>query len=204
MRYQQRIGQFNVVANCSDDFAGQAESLLDKLSELDKRGPALGDGMTIEFGWSLLTLYGNEEELVVHEPDFEGNPVVNSVPQVEVTLRVLTEQVTLLNLVGSEGVTAWYQDNVVMDRGCLEMNRIYLERKSPTNAHDSGWYIGRVDKPETEITADNLELTQVWQLFQRRRSLMKVLALPVGFLVVIRGEEIETVCDENGSNLWIR
>lgn len=202
MSYQQRIGQFNVVANCSDDLDGQAESLLDKLAELDERGPALNDGMAIEFGWSLLTLCGNEESLVVYEPDFEGNPVANSVPQVEVTLRVLTEQVTLLSLVGSEGITARYRDNVVMDKGCLETNRIYLERKSPTNAHDSGWYIGKVDKPETEVTVDNLELIQVWQLFQRRRSLMKVLALPVGFLVVIRGEEIEAICDEDGNNLW--
>src|SRR5687768_11008470 len=92
MRHQRRIGKFNVVAVCAEDLEEQAIGLLTKLDELNEIGPAIQDGTTIMFGWSLLTLRGSVDELLICEPDFDGNPFHDYLPQVEHTLRILIQQ----------------------------------------------------------------------------------------------------------------
>lgn len=202
MRYQRRIGNFNVVAVCAQDLEEQAIGLLTKLDELNEIGPAIQDGTTIMFGWSLLTLRGSADELVICEPDFDGDPFHDYLPQVEHTLRVLIQQVTLLKLIGAEGVEARYLDKLVIVKGCLGKERIYLERTATDVDSDSGWFVGEVDSKETEYTVDELEAIYVYKIFQMRRALMKVLALPPGYMVVIRGDNIEAIFDADGSRVW--
>jgi hypothetical protein len=202
MKYQRQIGSFNVVAICADDLKEQAEALLDKLAELNDKGPALQDGTTVEFGWSLLTLRGNEDELVVCEPYFSNDPFQDYLPVVDDTLRVIAEQVAVLKRVGAEGVAASFRDKVVIAKGCLQANRLYLERKATQAAHDSGWYIGYIEEAETKKTIDDLEAIYVYQLLNQHRSLMQVLALPPGYLVVFNGNLIEAVFNEDDNNVW--
>lgn len=203
MSCERLIGTFRILVHCAPDLDRQAESLLDKLQELNQRGPALKEGTTIEFGFSLLRLQRDAENLVVCEPDFEGDPLVDWIPQVDTTLQVLTEQVTLLRRVGLDGVTAHYHENIVIAKGCLKSEHVYLERNAPSGAHDSGWYMGNVEQPDRELTAEDLEVLPVYELMRQRPPLVKVLALPVGCLVVVRGEQIEAVLDEAGHNLWV-
>ncbi|HEX5081243.1 MAG TPA: hypothetical protein VFY40_04295 [Blastocatellia bacterium] len=195
MRYQRRIGQFNVVAECAEDLEEQAIGLLTKLDELNKVGPAIQDGTTIMFGWSLLTLRGDVDELVICEPDFERDPFHDSLPQVEHTLRILIQQVALLKLIGAEGLEARFQDKVVIAKGALGTERIYLDRTATDADSDSGWFIGEVEGRKSKYTVEELEAIYVYQIFQIRRALMKVLALPPGYMVVFRGDNIEAIFD---------
>jgi hypothetical protein len=202
MRYQRRIGTFDVVAVCGQDLEEQAIGLLKKLDELNEAGPSIQDGTTIMFGWSLLTLRGGEDELVICEPDFEGDPLHDYRPQVEHTLRILTQQVALLKHTGSEGVEARYLDKVVIAKGCLGTERIYLERTATDADADSGWFVGEVEGEEMKYTVEELEAIYVYQIFQIRRALMKVLALPPGYMVVFRGDYIEEIFNADGSSVW--
>ena len=202
MRYQRRIGQINVVAVCAEDLEEQAIGLLTKLDELNEIGPAIQDGTTIMFGWSLLTLRGSVDELVICEPDFDGDPFHDYLPQVEYTLRILIQQVALLKLIGAEGVEALYQDKVVIAKGCLGTERIYLERAATAANGDSGWFIGEVEGREAKYEVEELEAIYVYQIFQIRRALMKVLALPPGYMVLFSGDKIEAIFDADGSSVW--
>jgi hypothetical protein len=202
MRYQRQIGKFNVVAVCSQDLEEQVRGLLTKLDELNEIGPAIQDGSTVLFGWSLLTLRGGVDELVICEPNFDGDPFHDFLPQVEHTLRILIQQIALLKLIGAEGVEACYQDKVVIAKGCLGTERIYLERTSTDADSDSGWFVGEVEGRETKYTVEELEAIYVYHVFQIRRALMKVLALPPGYMVVFCGDNIEAIFDADGSSVW--
>jgi hypothetical protein len=202
MKYQRRIGKFNVVAVCGQDLEEQARGLLAKIDELNEIGPAIQDRTTIMFGWSLLTLRGGADELVICEPDFDGDPIHDYLPQVEHTLRILIQQIALLNLIGAEGVEARYMDKVVIAKGCLGTERIYLERTATDAFGESGWFIGEVEGKETKYTVEELEAIYVYQIFQVRRALMKVMALPPGYMVVFRGDNIEAIFDADGSSIW--
>lgn len=58
---------------------------------------------------------------------------------------------------------------------------------------DSGWYIG----PEDQARAlGSYEAILVYQLLALRPALMKVLALPVGYLVVCDRNRIEAILNE--------
>jgi hypothetical protein len=202
MKYQRQIGMFNVVAFCAEDLREQAEALLDKLSELNSKGSGLKDGTTIEFGWSLLTLKGDEDELVVCEPYFSNDPFQDCLPLVDDTLRVMAEQVALLNTIGVEGVTISFRDKVVILKECLEKERLYLERQQTKVVYDSGWYIGDPEEMDSQKTIDDLEPIYVYQLLNLRRSLMPLLILPPGYLAIINGTLIEAIFNQDNQNVW--
>jgi hypothetical protein len=203
MKCQRKIGSFNVVASCGDDLKEQAEALLDVLAEIDREKSPLKDGTTIEFGWSILTLCNDDEdELTVCEPYFGGDPFHNNFPMVDNTLSVLTEQITLLNRLNIEGVNASFQDRILIDKGCLQAQYIYLERKSPeANTNDSGWYMGELTKEMSKKPVDSFEVIYVYQLLKQRPQIMKILVLPPGYLVMFDGTRIEAIFNEKDQNI---
>src|SRR5262249_25141346 len=66
------VGDMELVACCDDAFAVQTRSLLEAVASL--KGKGLADGVTVQFGWSVLTLRRRGDELLVCEPDFDGDP----------------------------------------------------------------------------------------------------------------------------------
>jgi hypothetical protein len=61
---------------------------------------------------------------------------------------------------------------------------------------DSGWYIGEVDQPQNELKA-----IYSYQLLPLRPALLKVLALPVGYVVVFENDRIEAILNEQNEQL---
>src|SRR5215831_5898818 len=142
MRIKKTIGNVDIVANCTEAQERQAASLLDKLSELNEKGPALKDGSIVRFGWSDLKLVSKDNELVITEPDFKKNPFRDFLPQVNETLAVLNVQTQLLNKAQVAGIDSLYNSKVIIDKGCLTEEEVYLERSEPADDQDSGWFIG--------------------------------------------------------------
>jgi hypothetical protein len=73
-RHALHIGDVELVARCDDAFAPQARSLLEAVASSHGQGKGLADGVAVQFGWSVLTLRGRGDELLVCEPDFAGDP----------------------------------------------------------------------------------------------------------------------------------
>jgi hypothetical protein len=182
----------------TEEQRAQAEGLLDRLAELHARGPALGNGSVVEFGWVPLKLVADGVELVVCEPDFSGDPWQNYVPMVDVTLRVLSWQAQQLQSLGVAGVPAHCYDTLVLERDCLGNQRIYAQRSAEMQTGDSGWYIGAVDKSDEAPAADKLAAVYIYQLLQSRPAAMAVLALPPGYLTILDGDTIEAIFDDQG------
>jgi hypothetical protein len=203
MNYKFRLRNTTIVANCSPIYEEQINGLFNKLAELDKIGPAITNGSSIQFGWSRLLLKGNEDELIIYEPDFSGNPFKDYVPSIDNTLKILVEQAVLLNNFGIEGVTAKYSDKIVITKNCLSKSKIYLERTSSDEEDDSGWFIGEVDDINTDDSIDNYDVIYVFQLLNIRPTLMQVLVLPPGFLVVFFQDQLIQIFDNEGKNILV-
>jgi hypothetical protein len=200
-RYTRRVGDIELVACCDDAFARQAQSLLEAVASFRGEGKGLADGVTIQFGFSLLTLRQQGDQLLICEPDYDGDPFADIRPDVTRTLAVLTGQVAVLRRLGVEPVEVRFNDLVVAARGCLEQRRVYLQRGEPEQG-DSGWYIGPVDTPAPEQKPENFESFYLFELLSRRAPLLQVLGLPPDYLAVFDGDRIEAVLDENDTNVW--
>src|SRR4051812_10254268 len=72
-RHTRRVGDLVLSVRCDDAYARQAESLLDVVARFRGEGRGLADGVTVQFGFSLLTLRQQGEQLLVCEPDYGGD-----------------------------------------------------------------------------------------------------------------------------------
>jgi hypothetical protein len=200
-KHTRRVGDVDLVARCDDAFAAQAGSLLEAVASFQGQGKRLADGVRVQFGWSLLTLRRRGSDLVVCEPDFDGDPFHEIREDVTCTLRIRMGQVAVVRRLGLVPVDIRFDDKVVLAKGCLAGRRVYLQRSEPRPG-DSGWYVGPVDGPAPEHKPESYEAIHVFELLRRRAGLLQVLALPAGYLVVFDGDEVEGIADPNNNEVW--
>jgi hypothetical protein len=199
MTRQRNIGEFNVVAACSDVYDAQADAVLDLLTRLDavKR---LEDGTKVRFGWSLFTLHRRAQVLEVCEPDFASDPLVRTVPGIDVSLSVVVQQAALLRKIGEEGLDARFDDWLVAAETIDIADELYLFRSPPREA-DTGWSITDAENP-TGATGSGLKGLRVWQLLRIRPDVLPALCLPPSYAAVVRGDSIAAVLDPTGVDRW--
>ena len=200
MRLERVVANKRLVVYCKEIQRDQAQSLLEALSGIHTQGLSLEDGTHIQFGWSLLALRAHGNELVVWEPDYLGDPFADHLQQADVTLQVVSEQAAVLNTIGIGGEAASYNTKVVVAKGCLREKALYLERRAPVDKQDSGWFVGRVNQ-EKELAEEDCETHYIFELLRHRPALMKVLALPVGYLVIFDGDGIRALFNERGEDV---
>lgn len=190
--------------SCEPRLESQGNWLADLVSSMEAKSSGLHDGMTIQVGWSVTKLIQVGNDLVLHEPDFARNPFDDYRPSVDTTLAVLVTQVDLLSKLKCKGVQARFDDKIVVQRGCLSHDRIYAERAEPKPG-DSGWYIGSAERGITSAeppASSELEAIWVYELLRLRPSVLEALALPVGWLVVWNGTNIEGIADHENRNVY--
>jgi len=190
-----------LVANCDPDLVEQANSLLRMIEEAGESASGLRDGFVIEFGWAPLRLRIEKAEFIVYEPDY-SNDVNQFVPSVSKTLRVVAEQAALLNSLGLEGVVARYNQGVALKREVLDLHRIYLHRRKPVSDRDSGWYIGPANNPGEPPESSQLDAIYVYHLLDVRPALLRVMALPLEYIAVFAGDQIEAVVNPSNRRVW--
>lgn len=193
-----QINELKVIVHCANALQHQAGWLLQTIKNLSDHGKPLVDGTTIQIGWSVLTLQQNSEGLLVLEPDFLNDPFTQLNSDVNNTLIILAQQRDLLRQLDIEGQPSLFSTKVVMAKDSLKLERIYMERTATSSPEDSGWYIGPVEDSSGE---DEYEAIYLYELLHHRPELMKVTALPVGYLVVFDGDHLEAVVNEDGTNL---
>lgn len=226
--FSRTIAGKTVLVRCDNRLEQQALWLLSTIDKLSETQP-LEDGASLEVGWSVLTLVEQNGSIIVCEPDFDNDPFEQAVDDVSRTLWVLLLQNEIIMQTGTEEYmqVPRFDDTIVLKKGVLQEERIYLERSNLTDDDDdnetegdsgeqdgidgaSGWFIGSVGDDDEEDVADNdddenfedFEAIYVYQLIQSRPMLLSVLSLPVGYTVIFDGEEIETIIDHNGVDVW--
>jgi hypothetical protein len=200
MLVERRVDSTRLIAECDAALRDAADDVLRKFEALQREGLALRDGTRIRFGWSILTLRAETGGLRVCEPAFDGDPLRETSPTINVTLRVLAGQVRVLKCVHESGSDVGFEELVLVRQGALEAPGIFLRRQKPVSPNDSGWLIGDLD--HIEETGGDLTPTPVYALVRSRPAALAVLALPVDYTVVMRGAEISNVFDATGQDRW--
>jgi len=205
VRFERQMGDHVVVARCGEDLSAPAEALLSKLEQLHEQGPTLQPGTSVQFGWSRLVLEADDGELVACEPDFDGDPFHHSFPEVDRTLRVISEQAGVCQLVGAVGPDASFDQTMIVAKGHLAIPRIYLDRRAAEVEWFSGWFLGPFEEEVEPIRdEDQLESIYLYELLKLRPAVLSVLNLPTDYVVVFDGSEIELIFDSTGTLAWQR
>lgn len=205
VRFERRIGNYVVVARCGKDLSAPAEALLSKLEQLHGQGPALRPGTSVQFGWSRLVLEAVDSNLVVCEPDFDGDPFHHSAPEVDRTLRVVSAQAGVCRLVDAVGPDVSFDQTMIVAKGHLATSRIYMDRRAAEVEGFSGWFLGPFDEEAEPIQdQDQLESFYLYELLKLRPAVLSVLNLPTDYVVVFDGAEIEIMFDSTGTVVWPR
>lgn len=182
--------------NCSEAYQLAAEQLLNDIASMDI---LLEPGTTILYGWILLKLAPRDGYLAVTAPDIAyGNPEAYQ-DNLDITLKVLTEQAHLLKRLGCDGKPALFLEKVVLHKKNREHIQLYMERQPKASTDDSGWYIGpeNVDSPVKE----DLTSVYVYELLSMMPEVMGALALPEGFLATIETHRITQIYDTENNPL---
>lgn len=184
---------------CDDSLACQGEWLADVVESMEREGKELVVGTSIQVGWSILRLVQVNAQLELCEPDFANNPYEDISHDTSTTLKILMRQNELLSKLGCSGAIARFDEKIVLEKGCLDVNDIYAERQSQKSG-DSGWFIGSVDGEGKKEICD-LEAIKLYQLLQLRTHILDVMNLPVGCLVVWNGNDIDSIMDSENRSL---
>lgn len=184
--------------DCSETHARMAANVLDVFEGYASSGKPLESGTRIRFGWSLMHLIEEGGALRVTEPAFDVWPDQRWNPNIDATLSVLAGQASLLHRLGVEGQDAYFDQFIIAAKGALSQPKVFL-RRVPTRApEDSGWLLGALDDPEALNRDDNLESVVIANLTVRRCELLKVTALPSGFIAIFSSESLEQILDSAG------
>jgi len=189
------INGVTVIAEADPTVENQALGLLELLAGISHG--AVSRGETVELGWGpvIPEVVGNGT-VRLRVPDYAGDPYTELTYDLTIALWVLYEQGAILRQLGSTGRATRFDEKVVYAQGALESDqRVYANRIDATTAKDSGWFVGFVP-PGTP----QLEATRAFKLLNRRRELVKFLALPPGYMLVMTGTTVESLTDSDGTN----
>ncbi len=190
-----------LVASCTEAFSEHAAWLLNLLrgEMTEPGGPTLRDGLRIQVGWTKFTMVQHGDRYSVCEPDFSTDPHEHLREDISVSLGVMLEQNLWSKTLNAPLNPAYYAEIVILQKCCLESERIYLERRRP-NGHDSGWYVGMTEGGRP-AEAD-LEAREIWTVLRDRPALIQFFALPAGFLVIMERDQAISIANENNETVY--
>ncbi|SRR5260221_670359 len=90
-------------------------------------------------------------------------------------------------------------EKIVLTKGCLKVEHIYLERIATDSPKDSGWFIGYAEKEKND---GNYEAILVSNLLKTRPMLTPILQLPPGFLIIVDNDEIDYIDNEKHTTVY--
>lgn len=155
-------------------------------------------GRRIQLGWSILTLVEVKGELQLHEPDFSRDPFTDTRKDLSCTLVVIGEQNDVVNPLGVEPLPVTFQDKITVTLGSLDAEEISVQRKKP-GEHSSGWVTYFLEKQSGE---PDYGWVYVYHLLEMRPGLLKVLTLPVGYIAVFTGNDLERIVDDQDQQVY--
>lgn len=175
----------------------QIEILFAILEQVDP--DKLSHGFSLQVGWSVYYLQEREAgNFILTTPDYSRNPFENITEDLTLALWVQLEQSHFLRKINVDGSSIKFSDKIILSKGVLELEKIYLQRNGDVEKGDSGWYIGPVEDDNTT----ELYALYAYQLLEMKPEIIQVLALPNDYMVVFEGNEIKAVLNENNEDIF--
>jgi hypothetical protein len=191
--FKRKTGEHEVVVTCDASLEPQATSLLDTLAKME-----LAPDQTVQFGFAMLRLRSRGGALHVVQGDYQKDPETDERDAIDEVLIAITEQVMLANKLG---VSPADVRDMQTAKGVLEwpkLPRKYFFR-ARAKKKDSGWRIASPEEPAAPNTSLEVEYTFIYDLLNTCRAVFPALALPEGWTVLVEGDRIVAITDEEGT-----
>ncbi|UNL83208.1 immunity protein Imm33 domain-containing protein [Priestia koreensis] len=196
--FKKRIMDKTILVNAERELESQIELLFALLEHI---GPhKFIHGFSIQVGWTVYYLHEREPGIfILTAPDYTKNPFEDITEDLTLSLWVQLEQTHFLKGINVDGLSIKFSDKIILSKGVLDLEKIYLQRIGDVEKGDSGWYIGSVE----DTDATSLYALHAYELLKIRPAILQVLALPNEFIVVFEGSEIKAVLNENDIDVFI-
>lgn len=163
------------------------------------------DGDTYALGFSVFVFKKIEGGFQVMVPDYQKDPLGYVTEDCSLDLWIMQEQAQLLQYCGiMQGAATRFDDLILFADDAIHAPDIRLHRFSDLDDKNSGWCMETLIKTEDGEweTAEPQEYRGMYafQLLHLRPSLLKMLALPYDTTVMVHGDDITAILDENGKN----
>lgn len=197
-RFEKTVGDVTVTVQADPAHAAAVAGLFYVLERVPPED--LADGRALTLHGNLFILRGTDSGLVVQVPSYLGDPFTEVTEDLSLALWIMDAQARVLRRFGVEGQPARWDDTLVVHKGVLEADSVYVHRTATDREQDSGWFVGAVGG-EGVPAAEDLERIRVHELSWRRRALLPLLGLPDGHLAIVVGDEIQGVQGPDGEML---
>lgn len=196
-KFEKMIVGKTIIATAEEVLEPQVEILFAILEQIEDK--ELINGFSLQIGWSVYYLYERESgDFILTTPDYSKNPFEDITEDLTLALWVQLEQSDFLRKIDVDGLSTKFSDKIILSKGVLELDGIFLQRNGEVEKGDSGWYIGSVEDDRTE----ELYALYAYQLLKIKPEIIQVLALPNDYMVVFEGKEIKAVLDENDVDVY--
>lgn len=200
-RFNKNIDGRNVIVHCNEALSTQAEFILDIIEEEQKKKDVLQNGYKIQIGWSLYFIIKSDDSFILNTPDFSKDPFADITNDVSAALLVQMQQNDILRHTKTQGTPVSFQDKLIILKDALNSQNIYFVREELKQG-DSGWYLGLLNDDESgNRTEQDYISIYTYQLLELKPQLLKLLALPVGCIAVIKNNEIFEIVDSNNMKI---
>ncbi|MDQ0231495.1 immunity protein Imm33 domain-containing protein [Metabacillus malikii] len=196
-KFEKRIMGRTIIVTAEKELEPQVEILFAILEQVDSN--KLIHGFSLQVGWSVYYLHEKETGyFLLTTADYAKNPFEDITEDLTLSLWVQLEQSHFLRKMNADGLSIKFSDKIILTKGVLELEKIYLQRNADVEKGDSGWYIGPVEDNNTTELYD----LYAYQLLKIKPEIIQVLALPNDYMVVFKGNEIKAVLNENDVDVF--
>jgi hypothetical protein len=186
-----------LIVRAGDRFETQARYVLRYLREREaEEGPLQPDDV-VQLYWWPLTLRADPGGLRAHGPEGYCAPTDDLSP----LFALLALQLSAAQRVGCDPLGFDPDDVVHVTPGALSAPALMLARQPDPPPGSTGWHV-RPDGPLRPYD-DAYEPVPVSALRTQRLAALWPLALPPGYIVKLRGDEIVSVLDREGVDRWL-
>ncbi|TYR78798.1 hypothetical protein FZC66_17360 [Priestia megaterium] len=196
-KFEKIIMGKTIIVTAEKELEPQIEILFAILEQVDRN--KLIHGFSLQVGWSVYYLQERETgNFILTTPDYSRNPFEDITEDLTLALWVQLEQAHFLRKINVDGSSIKFSDKIILSKGVLELEKIYLQRNGDVEKGDSGWYIGPIEDDNTT----ELYALYAYQLLKIKPEIIQVLALPNDYMVVFEGNEIKAVLNENDVDVF--
>lgn len=174
------------------------KSLLAGIESMVHAGSVFCAGQNFQHGWMLtLVQEFGDGSLTLHEPDMLSMPI-KFVPGVTETVRHAMLQLFALD---SFSISREQMEIPTIVQSGIACNRFAIgdgftvDRVTPSDDNDSGWFVGCAETECNHNDADNLQRLSLFQLFLGRPEIRDWVTFPAGSQVQHRGRDLSVFRD---------
>lgn len=162
------------------------------------------NGQTLQLGWNILQFFQLDNELIsLKELDMTGIPSQYS-PEITNTIKYLRQQKDSLESLDTNEEINFPSiiQSVIVCNNFYNTKDFFITRDIP-NDRDSGWFFGCSDPNHNHNLIENISLDSLYVSSCKRKSLIKYLALPIGWTLIFKDNKREKILNRTGNEVKI-